>query len=125
MHRPVLLTIALIASFTAACASPAVPATSTPATGSPAAESAAPGAGAVSIVDFAFEPAQLSVKVGDTVTWTNEGSAPHTVKWSDDEPESDQLGSGDTYERTFDAAGSYPYVCGIHSQMEGTITVTE
>jgi plastocyanin len=77
----------------------------------------------VSIVDFAFDPADLTVAVGDTVTWTNTGSATHTVKWQDDEPESEQLQSGATYERTFDSAGSLPYICGIHSQMTGTITV--
>lgn len=77
----------------------------------------------MSIVDFAFAPAELTVAVGETVTWTNTGSATHTVKWQDGEPESEQLESGTTYERTFDTAGSFAYGCGIHSQMTGTITV--
>lgn len=89
------------------------------------AEAPSPGGGGsdVSIVDFAFDPADLTVAVGDTVTWTNTGSATHTVKWQDGEPESEQLDGGSTYERTFESAGSFPYVCGIHSQMTGTITV--
>ncbi len=81
--------------------------------------------GAVSIVDFGFEPADLTVAAGTTVTWTNTGAATHTVKWSDGTPESSGLTSGATYQRTFDTAGSFPYVCGIHGSMSGTITVTE
>jgi plastocyanin len=37
----------------------------------------------VSVVDFAFEPATLEVPVGTTVTWTNNGSRPHTVTADD------------------------------------------
>jgi plastocyanin len=88
---------------------------------------AAPGGttSAVSIVDFGFEPADLTVTAGTTVTWTNTGAATHTVKWSDGTPESTGLTNGATYQRTFDTAGSFPYVCGIHGSMSGTITVTE
>ena len=72
-------------------------------------------------------PAQTSVKVGDKVTWTNQEAIPHTVKWSDGSPEaapeSEQLAQGDTYERTFTVAGTYAYICGLHPQMTGTVTV--
>lgn len=95
------------------------------ATEAPSAEAPAGGAGAVSIVDFAFTPPDLSVAVDSTVTWTNTGDNTHTVKWSDGTPESSGLASGATYQRTFDAAGAYAYVCGIHGSMAGTITVTE
>lgn len=81
--------------------------------------------GAVSIVDFGFQPADLTVAAATTVTWTNTGAATHTVKWSDGTPESAGLTGGATYQRTFDAAGTFPYVCGIHGSMSGTITVTE
>ena len=90
---------------------------------SPAGPAAGPGA--VSIIDFGFQPADLTVAAGSTVTWTNTGAATHTVKWSDGTPELSGLAAGATYDRTFDAAGSYPYVCGIHGSMSGTITVTE
>jgi plastocyanin len=121
--RPFMLLVTLAtAVLVLGCAG----ATSSP-TAAPATQTDAPspagGGSDVSIVDFAFDPADLTVAVGDTVTWTNTGSAPHTVKWQDEEPESQQLESGATYERTFDSAGSFPYVCGIHSQMTGTITV--
>lgn len=113
---------AVISLVVAACgggtASPAASGAASPA--GPAA-----GPGAVSIIDFGFEPADLTVTAGTTVTWTNTGAATHTVKWSDGTLESSGLAPGATYERTFDAAGSYPYVCGIHGSMAGTITVTE
>jgi plastocyanin len=118
-----IATAALALGCAGATSSPtAAPATPTPAAATDAA-SPAGGGSEVDIIDFAFQPADLTVAVGDTVTWTNTGSAAHTVKWQDGEPESDPLESGATYERTFDAAGSFPYVCGIHSQMTGTITV--
>jgi plastocyanin len=126
MRRSALLISALAgAALVAACASPAAPPASSPAAESSAPASEAPGAASVSIVEFKFEPAALSVKVGDTVTWTNDGHTAHSVKWSDGEPESEHLEPGKTYARTFDRAGEYPYVCGIHATMTGTITVTE
>lgn len=126
MRRSALLMTLLVAgAMAAACGPSAAPPTNPPAAESPAAETAPAGSASVAIVDFAFEPAQLSVSVGDTITWTNEGQAPHTVRWQDGEPESAELGNGDTYERTFSSAGSFPYVCGIHSDMTGTITVSE
>jgi plastocyanin len=113
-----LATTALLLGCAGATSSPtAAPATATQAV------SPTVGGSEVSIVDFAFDPSDLTVAVGETVTWTNTGSATHTVKWQDGEPESEQLLSGSTYERTFDTAGSFPYVCGIHSQMTGSITV--
>ena len=119
----IVASLAAVAFAIAACsgggtASPVV-------TEAPGASAPGPGAGAVSIVDFGFEPAELDVTVGSTVTWTNTGAATHTVKWSDGTPESDGLASAATYERTFDKSGTYPYVCGIHGSMTGTITVTE
>jgi plastocyanin len=118
-----LVTAALVLGCAGATSSPtAAPATGTPATATHAG-SPAGGGSEVDIIDFAFQPADLTVAVGETVTWTNTGSATHTVMWQDGEPESDQLEGGVTYERTFHAAGSFPYACGIHSQMTGTITV--
>ena len=109
--------LALVATL-AACSSGASP-TSTPGGGGGG------GAGAVTIIDFAFQPADLSVKIGDTVTWTNTGNTAHTVKWDDGStPESDRLTNGGAaYERTFDTAGTFTYVCGIHGSMKGSITV--
>ena len=125
MRSIIALGLALtVALALAACSSTA----SSP---TPGATQAPPAAGAaVTIVDFAFQPADLAVKVGDTVTWTNAGNAPHTVKWdvapAQGSQASDPLAKGGTpYQRTFDAPGTFTYVCGIHGSMKGSITVTE
>ena len=96
----------------------------------PAATTAAGGAapatgdGAVAIKDFAFDPGDASVAAGTAVTWTNEDGAAHRIKSDDDSFNSEDLGQGDTFEHTFDAAGTFDYVCGIHPSMTGSITVT-
>jgi plastocyanin len=78
----------------------------------------------VTIQNFAFSPENLTVKAGTTVTWTQKDSTAHFVKWDDGTASGPQMASGDTYHRTFTAAGTYTYACGIHSSMKGTITVT-
>jgi plastocyanin len=83
------------------------------------------GAAAVSIVDFAFDPAAVEIPVGATVTWTNTGAAPHTATASDGTFDSGQLAPGATFSHTFTAAGTFPYVCQIHPQMTGTVTVVD
>ncbi|MBW3632573.1 MAG: cupredoxin domain-containing protein [Chloroflexi bacterium] len=85
-------------------------------------QTAAPGELAVSIVDFAFEPAALEVSDGATVVWTNEGQAPHTV--TGDFADSGILKPGQTFSHTFTESGEFPYVCAIHPQMEGTVSVS-
>ena len=80
---------------------------------------------AVSIVDFAFDPAAVEIPVGATVTWTNTGAAPHTATASDGTFDSGQLAPGATFSHTFNAAGTFPYICQIHPQMTGTVTVVD
>jgi plastocyanin len=130
MHRREVVPLGIVVAISlilAACgggASPSpAPATAPPASAAPA--SAAPaGEGVVTISGFAFAPASLTVKVGATVTWTNQDSATHTVKWDDGSPQSGSLTAGGApYTRTFDAPGTFTYVCGIHSSMKGTIVV--
>lgn len=122
MRRFISLAALATAALFLGCGGATNSPTAAPPTSTQAASPTASGS-EVSIVDFAFDPAALTVAVGEIVTWTNTGSATHTINWQDGEPESEQLQSGSTYERTFDSAGSFPYVCGIHSQMTGTITV--
>lgn len=86
----------------------------------------AEGSAAVDIVDIDYEPGEVTVAKGGTITWTNDGNLPHTVtKDSGPGPDfsSDTLSNGDTYEQTFDTAGTIEYVCKIHPQQRGTITV--
>lgn len=96
---------------------------STPA--APGAATSAPVAGdQISIDNFAFAPATLTVRVGGTVTWTNRDEEPHTVAASDGSFHSPGMGTGATFSRTFPAPGTFDYVCSIHPMMHGTVVVT-
>ncbi len=75
----------------------------------------------VSIKNFAFNPADLNIKKGTNVKWTNEDSAPHIVKFNDFQ--SEQLSQGGTYEHQFNTAGTFDYTCAIHPSMKGKIVV--
>jgi plastocyanin len=111
----------------AACSGTSSPAPSAPPSAAPpAAASAAPSAGtgsAVSIANFSFQPAAITISVGTTITWTNTDSAVHTVTADDGSFTSDRLGSGATFSQTFATAGTFAYHCSIHASMKGTVTV--
>lgn len=80
----------------------------------------------VSIKNFVFDPASITVKVGTTVTWANADQDPHTVT-SDGKSgplNSKPLNQGDTYQYTFTQAGTFSYLCTIHPFMTATVTVT-
>jgi len=79
----------------------------------------------VAIGDNTFSPAALEVSVDDEVVWRHNGENPHTVTFADDGPDSGNLANGETYRLTFEEAGEFSYVCAIHSQMQGTVTVSE
>jgi plastocyanin len=90
---------------------------SEPASAAPAAS----GGAAVEMVDNAFEPKDLTVNVGDTVTWTNGGQLAHTA--TGEGFDSGSVAAGETFEWTAEQAGTFDYVCTFHPGMEGTITV--
>jgi plastocyanin len=98
-------------------ATPAPPATPKPVVTPP------PGSGRVAIVDFDYAPRSVSVAVGTTVTWRNDGVAPHTVTAKDGSYDSGILATGQEYRRQYTAAGVYEYLCTLHPQMTGTIVV--
>ena len=81
----------------------------------------------VSISGFAFSPADITVKVGTTVTWTNQDSVAHTVVETDGQngPKSGDLNQGQSYTFTFMKAGTFKYNCSIHPNMTGMVTVTQ
>jgi plastocyanin len=80
--------------------------------------------GAVRIADFAFTPDSRSAKVGDSVKWTNEHSATHTVTADDGAFDSGKLAPGKAFSFTFDKAGTFAYHCNVHQSMKGTVTVS-
>ena len=79
---------------------------------------------AVAIEDFTFKPGDLQVAAGTTVTFTNEDGFAHTVEAEDGSFDSGNLEQDATFEHTFEEAGTFEYLCGIHNSMTGTITVS-
>lgn len=84
-----------------------------------------PGANQVWIQGMAFTPADITVTVGTTVTWTNKDNAAHDVTSNASAFGSGSLSKGGSYSFTFNTAGTYPYICSIHPSMVGTVTVKE
>ena len=102
-----------------------------PGAASEAAATGAPddAAGTVTLSDFAFDPTESTVSVGDTVAFVNEDDAGHTITNGEngapaaeavfDEP----VSAGQTVVITFDEAGSFPVTCTIHPDMQMTVIV--
>ena len=78
---------------------------------------------AVKIDNFSFGPAELTVAVGTTVTWTNRDDIPHTVVSTDKVFKSKVLDTDEKFSYTFTQAGSFPYFCSIHPKMTGKVVV--
>ena len=76
----------------------------------------------VTIDNFTFNPPELNVKVGDTVTWTNRDDIPHLVV-SAGKFRSKALDTDNSFSFTFASAGDYPYFCSLHPHMTGMIKV--
>jgi plastocyanin len=82
------------------------------------------GGAKVSLKGIKFNPANVTVKAGDKVTWTNNDSVGHDV--TGDNFKSGEAGgmqNGDTFAHTFDKKGTFDYVCTVHSGMEGSVIV--
>lgn len=81
----------------------------------------------VSIADYRFTPAVVSIKAGDTVRWTNnERRTSHSVLFVDENGlESERLFPGEHWQRRFDQAGRYAYQCGPHPEMKGEVLVSD
>ncbi len=83
---------------------------------------------AVNIKNYMFEPMAIKVKVGDSVTWTNQDGVKHNVvadKPSADAPNGPLIAKGETYSFTFKKAGTYTFHCMPHPYMHGTVVVTQ
>jgi len=92
--------------------------TATGGTGTPA------GTTTVSISNFAFAPASVTVRAGATVTWLNRDEEPHTVTAQDKAFGSATLNTGQSYSHRFTTPGTYPYLCTIHPFMTAVVVVT-
>lgn len=136
----ILLVILVGGLFSVACGSSSSSATATPGkTTAPgatkaatsqataAATTSAPSGTAqpnsVAITDFQFTPSTITVKVGDTVTWTNNGPSKHTATADDGSFDSGNLSAGQTFSHTFQTAGTFSYICTIHPFMKAQVVV--
>jgi len=81
----------------------------------------------VAIADMAYSPATITVKKGATVTWKNQDAVAHTVTADDSSlsMDSGSVAQGGTFKFTFSQAGTFKYHCTFHSNMHGTVIVTE
>jgi plastocyanin len=82
-----------------------------------------PEPGSVLIVDYAFQPAVLTVQVGEIVEWENTGSAEHTTTSDTGLWDSGTLSPSQKFQFLFTTPGTYPYHCSFHVEMNGTIIV--
>ncbi len=82
-----------------------------------------PGTMEVKIDSFSFGPAELTVPVGTTVTWTNRDDIPHTVVSTDKLFKSKVLDTDEKFSYTFTQPGTFPYFCSIHPKMTSKVVV--
>ena len=78
----------------------------------------------IAIDNFAFTPAESTVKAGATVRFVNHDDIPHTVVLADGKTRSKALDTDDSFVYVFDKPGDFVYFCGLHPQMKGEIKVT-
>ncbi len=78
----------------------------------------------ITIKDFAFTPSTLTIEKGANVTWVNDDTVAHRINSDTQLFTSNDLNKGDTFTYQFNDTGTFPYHCGIHLYMKGTIIVT-
>jgi plastocyanin len=77
----------------------------------------------VSIENFSFSPAAISVQAGDTVTWVNNDTVAHTATATDGSFDTGPIDPGSSASITFSTAGTFSYMCSIHPSMTGSVDV--
>lgn len=77
----------------------------------------------VTMGDNFFSPSSVTIAVGDTVTWRNNGQAPHTATANNGSFDTGTIQPGGSGSHTFNSAGTIPYICTIHAGMTGTVRV--
>ena len=82
----------------------------------------------VIIKDYKFIPQDITIKPGQTVRWENHEKRQYHSVWFEalgEEEPADYLFPDDIYERKFDSSGEFPYRCGPHPEMLGSVTVAD
>ena len=122
-RRTLLALAALLLVTMAACGSDDSPSIDAPVTSTTTQPPAGEQGMKVTIESFTFTPAELKVRVGDTVTISNDDSATHTWTADDNSFDTGDLAPGATGSERFDEAGTVSYHCEIHKNMTGTVVV--
>jgi plastocyanin len=104
-------------------AAPTPPDASVQVTAAPVSRAKSSSTKSVSMIDFAFDPGAITVRAGDTVQWTNLGTAKEGHSASSPEFDSGILQTGGTYSFTFRQPGTFSYVCSTHPDMKGSVRV--
>lgn len=76
----------------------------------------------VAIQGMAFSPANISVQVGDTVTFTNQDSAPHSGTATNKSFDTGVLNKGESGTIKVSKAGNFDYFCVVHPSMKGKVS---
>jgi plastocyanin len=126
-----MITVALVgvAVLAGACSSGASSSSSSTTTGSGGSNSeggsaSTGGSATITIQNFSFSPAKVTVTPGEKVTVTNKDSVAHTVTANDKKFNTGDIEPGKTVTFTAPSSpGSYPYICTIHQYMTGMLTV--
>jgi len=77
----------------------------------------------LNIQNFAYLPANIQVRTGTTVTWTNQDNIQHSVTFKNGMKDSGLLSQGQSFRYTFNTPGTYQYYCTVHPSMVATVTV--
>lgn len=120
-----LVSLGLVLGGITACLSERATSDQMLATASCAVPTNVAGATVVFIRSFAFDPATVRIKAGDSVAWVNcePTNIPHTSTSDGAGWDSGSLAPMASYARVFPAAGSYPYHCAVHPSMKATVIV--
>lgn len=79
----------------------------------------------IDIVDFRFEPEELTVAAGDRITWRNRDVVPHTATARDKSWDSGNLNRNEEWSMIAPAAGVFDYICAYHPSMKGRISISD
>ncbi len=81
------------------------------------------GKNAVAIKNFAYSPATITVKAGQSITWTNQDSAGHSATADDNSWDTGVLPQGQSKALQFNKKGTFTYHCSVHPDMKATVIV--
>ena len=76
------------------------------------------------LLTWRYEPAEVAISAGTTVTWVNQGATPITVTSPDGLFDSDLIPPGGTFSLQFDTPGTFRYFCVSYPHMKGVVVVS-